>query len=118
MPRAVDARAYNHVMAPWRAKRMTSRRQFLRAGLASTAMITGCIGAGSPQTGKFDKLWGLPGGTPGRLFRPRAIAIDKDDLLYIVDMTPQIQVFTGDGVFLRGSNATVRPRQTIGTVVQ
>ena len=54
------------------------------------------------QSGKFDKLWGLAGTTPGRLFRPRAIAIDKDDLLYIVDMTPQIQVFTADGVFVRG----------------
>jgi DNA-binding beta-propeller fold protein YncE len=30
------------------------------------------------------------------------VAIDKDDLLYIVDMTPQIQVFTGDGEFVRG----------------
>jgi DNA-binding beta-propeller fold protein YncE len=102
MPRAAAARAYNHVMAPRRAQCTTSRRQFLRAALASTALAGGCIRTGSPRTGKFDKLWGLPGGTPGRLFRPRAIAIDKDDLLYIVDMTPQIQVFTGDGVFVRG----------------
>jgi sugar lactone lactonase YvrE len=47
-------------------------------------------------------MWGLPGSSPGRLFRPRAIAIDKHDLLTIVDMTPQIQVFTGDGEFIRG----------------
>ena len=39
---------------------------------------------------------------PGRLNRPRAVAIDKDDLLYVVDMTPRIQVFTGDGEFIRG----------------
>lgn len=47
-------------------------------------------------------MWGLPGSTPGRLFRPRAIAIDRHDLLYIVDMTPQIQVFTADGDLVRG----------------
>jgi DNA-binding beta-propeller fold protein YncE len=50
----------------------------------------------------LERVWGLRGSTPGRLNRPRAIAIDKEDLLYIVDMTPQIQVFTGDGVFVRG----------------
>jgi hypothetical protein len=37
----------------------------------------------------------------GRLFRPRAIVIDLSDLLYIVDMTPRIQVFTGDGELVR-----------------
>ena len=55
-----------------------------------------------PRGGQLEKVWGLRGSTPGRLFRPRAIAIDKSDLLYIVDMTPQIQVFTGDGTFVRG----------------
>lgn len=43
----------------------------------------------------------MRGSTPGRINRPRAVAVDKEDLLYIVDMTPQIQVFTGDGVFVR-----------------
>ena len=65
-------------------------------------MTTGCIGLNSPQSGKLEKIWGLAGSSPGRLFRPRAVAIDRDDLLYVVDMTPQIQVFTGDGVFVRG----------------
>lgn len=52
--------------------------------------------------GRVEKVWGLRGATPGRINRPRAIAIDQEDLLYIVDMTPQIQVFTGDGKFVRG----------------
>jgi len=39
---------------------------------------------------------------PGRINRPRAVAIDKDDLLYVVDMTPRIQIFTGDGEYVRG----------------
>jgi hypothetical protein len=46
-------------------------------------------------------MWGVPGSEPGRLFRPRAVVIDKHDLLYIVDMTPRIQVFTGDGELIR-----------------
>jgi DNA-binding beta-propeller fold protein YncE len=83
--------------------RTVSRRRILKAAVVgSCALGTGCLGSSSPQLGRFEKLWGLAGGTPGRLFRPRAVAIDKDDLLYIVDMTPQIQVFTADGVFVRG----------------
>jgi len=83
--------------------RAVSRRRILRATAAGAcALATGCIGTRAPQSGRLEKVWGLAGSTPGRLFRPRAVAIDKDDLLYIVDMTPQIQVFTGDGVFVRG----------------
>jgi len=83
--------------------RALSRRRILKAGVAGAcAVAAGCIGKHSPQSGKLEKVWGLAGSTPGRMFRPRAVAIDKDDLLYIVDMTPQIQVFTGDGVFVRG----------------
>ncbi len=83
--------------------RAVSRRRILKATAAGAcAVVTGCIRPTSPQTGRLEKVWGLAGSTPGRLFRPRAVTIDKDDLLYIVDMTPQIQVFTGDGVFVRG----------------
>src|SRR2546423_1623752 len=83
--------------------RAVSRRRILQAAVVgSCAMTTGCIGLSSPQSGKLEKIWGLAGSSPGRLFRPRAVAIDRDDLLYVVDMTPQIQVFTGDGVFVRG----------------
>src|SRR6478672_8492167 len=84
-------------------KQKVSRRRFCAAVAASVAVVgAGCIGQRGPQSGRLEKVWGLVGATPGRLFRPRAVAIDKDDLLYIVDMTPQIQVFTGDGVFVRG----------------
>src|SRR4029078_8073417 len=37
----------------------------------------------------------------GRLQKPRAMTIDANDLLYIVDMTARIQVFTADGEFVR-----------------
>jgi DNA-binding beta-propeller fold protein YncE len=71
--------------------------------MSACALAAGCIGHSSgPQSGRFDKLWGLRGGTPGRLNKPRAVTIDKQDHLYIVDVTPRIQVFTPDGEYLRG----------------
>lgn len=39
---------------------------------------------------------------PGKFFKPRAITIDSQDQLYIVDITPRIQVFTPDGEYVRG----------------
>ncbi|MHB1034427.1 MAG: NHL repeat-containing protein [Pirellulales bacterium] len=52
--------------------------------------------------GHLDKVWGRRGITDGRLQKPRAMAIDDEDHLYLVDMTARIQVFTADGEFLRG----------------
>src|ERR1041385_6992019 len=102
-------------MVRFEKARLISRRQFVQAGTAAYATLAnGCIGSSSPQTGTLEKVWGLAGSTPGRLFRPRAIAIDKDDLLYLVDMTPQIQVFTGDGVFLRGWQTPIFEHGQIG----
>lgn len=65
------------------------------------ALASGCTGQGGPTAGRLEKIWGRAGSSPGRFFRPRAVAIDRDDLLYIVDMTPQIQVFTGEGNLVR-----------------
>jgi hypothetical protein len=82
--------------------RLISRRRLLCAASASGAVLAGgCLGPRRPQVGRLEKMWGQIGSTPGRFFRPRAIAIDGDDLLYIVDMTPHIQVFTGDGDLVR-----------------
>ena len=63
--------------------------------------IAGCIQSRGPTAAGWKRSGAALGSSPGRLFRPRAIAIDKSDLLYIVDMTPQIQVFTGDGDLVR-----------------
>src|SRR5439155_6836816 len=83
-------------------KRAISRRRLLTsAAIGSCALFTGCLGSRGPQSGRLEKVWGRAGSSPGRLFRPRAIAIDKSDLLYIVDMTPQIQIFTADGKLIR-----------------
>ena len=56
--------------------------------------------------GHLEEVWELRGVSPGRLQKPRAMAIDRQDRLYIVDMTARIQVFDtrtivdGKGKFL------------------
>jgi DNA-binding beta-propeller fold protein YncE len=63
--------------------------------------LAGCTGGG-PSEGKLEAVWGRHGVSPGRLQKPRAMAIDDKDQLYLVDMTARIQVFTRDGDYLRG----------------
>jgi sugar lactone lactonase YvrE len=50
----------------------------------------------------LDLVWGRRGFVEGRFQKPRAIAIDQRDELYIVDMTARIQVFNADGEYQRG----------------
>src|SRR5437660_345764 len=45
-------------------------------------------------------VWGRKGYQPGDVCRPRAIAIDPQDRLYIVDYTARIQVYDADGKYL------------------
>lgn len=72
----------------------------LAALLLATLLGAGCVpsGLGEPQV---ELVWGVRGTGHGQLQKPRAIAIDSDDRLYIVDMTGRIQVFSRDGEFLR-----------------
>jgi DNA-binding beta-propeller fold protein YncE len=46
-------------------------------------------------------MWGRRGLSNGRFIKPRAIAIDTRDQLFIVDTTGRIQVFNADGQLLR-----------------
>jgi DNA-binding beta-propeller fold protein YncE len=59
-------------------------------------LLVGCQSE-SPSGGELEGVWGRRGITDGRLQKPRAMAIDTDDRLYIVDMMARIQVFDGDG---------------------
>lgn len=79
-----------------------SRRGFLTAGLALAATAT--LGCGGEQIVHKapDLVWGRRGLGDGRLQKPRAVAIDAEDRLFIADMTGRIQVFTADGEFLYG----------------
>ncbi len=53
-------------------------------------------------TGRVEHVWGRKGISEGRLQKPRAMAIDDNEDIYIVDMTARIQVFDRDGNYLRG----------------
>ena len=55
-----------------------------------------------PAADQPEKVWGSLGAGKGQFSKPRAIAIDDKDQLYIVDMTARIQVFDADGNYLRG----------------
>lgn len=85
-----------------------NRRESMRAlaALASTPTLwlSGCgfeVGAAGEQPAP-ELVWGVHGVRAGRLHKPRVVAVDQDDLLYIADLTDRIQVFDRDGVYLRG----------------
>jgi DNA-binding beta-propeller fold protein YncE len=60
------------------------------------ALAVGC--GGDPSVP--EKVWGRRGVRDGDLVKPRALAIDAKDRLYIVDWTARIQVFDRDGNYL------------------
>ncbi len=69
------------------------------------AVLVACsLGCVDQQRGEEIEttIWGKRGITKGRLQKPRALAIDAEDRLYLVDMTARIQVFDVDGNYLRG----------------
>jgi hypothetical protein len=54
------------------------------------------------KDGKWIKAWGERGAGPGQFNIPHTIATDASGLVYVGDRTNRrIQVFTGDGVFVR-----------------
>lgn len=86
-----------------------SRRAALRrctvaaAGLlATTNFNLGCTGSKPGLLRTPELIWGRKGLSDGRLMKPRAMAIDASDRVYVVDMTGRIQVFNRDGKYLRG----------------
>ncbi|HVW36184.1 MAG TPA: NHL repeat-containing protein [Pirellulales bacterium] len=76
-------------------------RRSLIVCCALVASVLGGCDEDRASIGKLDKVWGRKGISDGRLQKPRAVAIDAADQLYIVDMTARIQVFSPDGEFLR-----------------
>jgi DNA-binding beta-propeller fold protein YncE len=73
----------------------------VRLPLLILAIATVGCDRNQPSVGKLVAVWGRMGGADGRFQKPRAIAIDRQDHLYIVDMTARIQVFDTQGTFLR-----------------
>jgi DNA-binding beta-propeller fold protein YncE len=70
------------------------------AGILFSAALAGCDT--DQSIGHLVAVWGHRGISAGRLQKPRAMAIDAQDRLYLVDMTARIQVFTTSGQFLHG----------------
>jgi DNA-binding beta-propeller fold protein YncE len=62
-------------------------------------ILAGCE-EGPNTMGRLDLVWGRRGISQGRFQKPRAMAIDGQDRIYVVDMTARIQVFDSDGNFL------------------
>jgi len=60
------------------------------------ALTAGCGGVRDEP----EVVWGQRGVRPGDFVKPRAIAIDSRDRLYVVDFTARIQVFDRDGKHL------------------
>lgn len=65
------------------------------------APLAGCDSGGGAAV-RPDKIWGERGITPGKLQKPRAMCIDREDRLYLVDVTARIQVFDLEGNLLNG----------------
>lgn len=63
--------------------------------------LAGCLD-GSTNSADNVTIYGESGRTPGKLLKPRAMAIDGEDRVYIVDMTGRIQVFSADGDYSHG----------------
>ena len=62
----------------------------------------GCVPAGpASDADRVDRVYGRRGFGDGRFLKPRAITIDRDDNVFIVDTTGRIQVFDVDGTHLR-----------------
>ncbi|MCA9133651.1 MAG: SMP-30/gluconolactonase/LRE family protein [Planctomycetales bacterium] len=88
---------------------VASRRNFVHATLAGAGLglgsllsgLAGCLPA-SQASRQPDLLWGRRGLSAGRLMKPRAMALDAEDQLHIVDITGRIQVFDPEGNYLRG----------------
>ncbi len=77
---------------------------FPSALLLAMLVLSGCSGCGphSSSSAQLELTWGRRGVSKGRFQKPRAMAIDDRDQLYIVDKAGRIQVYTSDGKYLRG----------------
>ena len=86
-----------------------TRRQSGRLSLPPPLLLLLCVGlwtiVGCRETTISvlpEDIWGRRGTTDGRLQKPRAMAVDDEDNIYIVDMSARIQVFDDTGNLRRG----------------
>lgn len=88
-------------------KDASGRRRFIKrqalwctaAGLG-VSQLAGCMQP-TAAAGETDLIYGKNGYSKGQFQKPRAICIDENDEIYIVDLTGRIQVFDTDGKYQR-----------------
>ena len=73
-------------------------RLILLPTILASASLPGCD---EREHSKTELIWGTHGTKPGWLHKPRVAAFDRQDHLYLADLTDRIQVFDRDGNFLR-----------------
>ena len=82
-----------------------TRTVFTSAAAASTlGVLAGCRKTGHDNVRTPDLVWGRKARTRdavGMFHKPRAMVIDSQDYVYIVDMMGKVQVFDADGNFQR-----------------
>jgi DNA-binding beta-propeller fold protein YncE len=69
-----------------------------RAGWLALLLVA-VAGCGGSRT-KPELVWGRHGTRPGDVHRPRAVAIDAQDRVFLVDFTARIQAYDRHGEFL------------------
>ncbi|EEF57279.1 6-bladed beta-propeller [Pedosphaera parvula] len=98
----------------WQAGRLVSKwiNIFRRAGamaiplISIPLLVTGCSGSNSTERSIESKFFsrvqviGTRGAGIGEFNKPRSVAVDKQDNLYVVDMTGRVQKFSPEGKFL------------------
>lgn len=73
---------------------------FTFTSVLAATFASGCVPAG--KTGQVEVAWGKYGRRrQGEFNTPRAMAISPDDEIYVCDKEARIQVFNGDGKYLR-----------------
>ncbi len=81
-------------------RRLFFGRLGLLGAASLTSLSTGCLKSDTHGR-QPDKIYGKFGYGPCQFQKPRAITIDQQNEIYIVDMTGRIQVFNADGEFQR-----------------
>lgn len=99
-------------LAIWTAARVARRLLHRRGGRIVTAgfaglALAGCGPSGNEMSAPVESRFfsqvqviGTRGVAPGEFNKPRSLAVDRDDNLYVVDMTGRVQKFSPDGRYL------------------
>jgi ABC-type Fe3+ transport system permease subunit/DNA-binding beta-propeller fold protein YncE len=93
----------------WSAAAQVRRSRFNLTPLGAVALAllwTGCAPSSATQASIDSKLFsrveiiGSRGTALGQFNKPRSVAVDSNDNLYVVDMTGRVQKFSSNGVYL------------------